>query len=80
MFGAAIRAASTFAAGMLFASILKAVLAPFQSILKPALGQNAMLVQSLAEVNDSFMLIIIISVGLAFIARAVVESRLPGGS
>lgn len=79
MFGTSIRAAVTFAGGMLMASVLKTALQPFLDIMKPSLPKNHIILTSLQEIEQQFVILVLFSVALAFIARAVVESRLGGG-
>lgn len=79
MFGAFLRAAALFAAGMLFATALSAVLDPIISRLKDSLGANHQLVTGLEAVNEWFVFVILVSLLLGLIARALIERQASGG-
>lgn len=82
MLGAIVRAATTFAAGMLIASILKALLDPLIPLLKNGvagtggLGSNSVLVQTLETASSEFVLFVLLSVLIGLIVRALVERQL----
>jgi hypothetical protein len=79
MFGAALRSAIFFVGGMIFASVLKATLDPFVSIMESNLGSNHLLIQTFNTASQNFPLFVLMSGVMALIARAFVERKLGSG-
>lgn len=78
MFGALLRAAGGFAAGMVTLSLLQATNGPLIDIIGQALGTDSLLYNSLSSTITWLPVIAAIGVMAAFIARGLIESRLPG--
>lgn len=78
MYGALLRNGGYLAFGALFAAVVQRIVSPFIDILKPAADGSAYL-RGLEALNSNYLLIIILAVAFAVMARAVVESKLPGG-
>lgn len=78
MLGAFLRAAGVVAAGLLLASVLKAVLNPILDVIGNELGTNAQLYVMLADVRDNFIIVILLMAVMLVVVRAVVESRAGG--
>ncbi len=79
MFGAAIRAAMTFAGGMLFASVLSAVLSPFVSQMSSNLPSEHLLLQTFETAQLYFPMFVLMSGVIALIARAFIERQAGAG-
>jgi len=72
MFGSYIRAALTAGASVLFASVLQFIVNP----MLPMLGaEDSLLFRTFDAVTEYALLIMIVAVGAAVIARAVTESN-----
>jgi hypothetical protein len=78
MFGAIIRAAAEFAAGMLIATVLVATVAPLVTVMAPGLPNDSVLLLALQEMQTNFPLIMLLGALFGLVARGIVESRLPG--
>jgi hypothetical protein len=77
MFGAFIRAAVVFAAGMLFSTVLKAVFeASILPVLASGLGKSSLLYRSFDGVQYWMPLLVLLAVVLKLIARSTTESQL----
>jgi len=79
MFGAALRAAVTFAGGMLFASALKVLLEPFVAIMSGNLASDHLLLQTFNTATEFFPMFVLMSGVIALIARAFVERQAAAG-
>jgi hypothetical protein len=77
MFGALLRAAPTALLAALIAAILQRVLNPLLDVMLggPTASQSDPLIKGLITVGNNSLLIGILSILLALIARAVVEKR-----
>lgn len=80
MLGAVVRAALTFAAGMILASALKAMQNPLLSILKDELGTSHLLYQTFDALVANIVVFVFISIIFGLLARAVVERQLGVGA
>lgn len=77
MYGALLRNGGYLAFGTLFAAVINTIISPFLTILKPA-AQGSQYYRGLEALNNNYLLIIILAIAFAVIARAVVEANLPG--
>jgi hypothetical protein len=77
MFGALVRNALYLAFGALFAGVVQAITGPFIDVLTPA-AEGTQYLAGLQALHENVLLVFIIAVGFALLARSVVESRLGG--
>jgi hypothetical protein len=77
MFGALVRNALYLAFGALFAGVVQAITGPFIDVLTPA-AEGTQYLAGLQALHQNPLLIFIIAVGFAVIARAVTEARVGG--
>jgi len=77
MFGALVRNALYLAFGALFAGFIQTVTGPFIDVLTPA-AEGTQYLAGLQALHENVLLVFIIAVGFALVARAVVEARVGG--
>lgn len=81
MWGAVVRAATDIVGGYFVALIVERMLGVMLSLIENAPGaENSQLPGAIATVEQNFLLLVLLGVVIAFLARAHVESQLVGAA